>query len=134
MERSLCCLLLSVHDLPHGGDIKPQPREQGRLIKIKMIIVVRSSNIGADAHISSLSAVGLDFCHQVGGILRAGESGFLYIIGDLRDSRGSGLMNGSSSALLSALEALPMIFVSTEQSNISAAPFTAFIAFFRTSS
>ena len=55
-----------------------------------MIIVVRSSNIGADAHISSLSAVGLDFCHQVGGILRAGESGFLYIIGDLRDSRGSG--------------------------------------------
>lgn len=83
-------LLLAVHDLPHGGDIKPQPREQGRLIKIKMIIVVRSSNIGADAHISSLSAVGLDFCHQVGGILRPGESGFLYIIGDLRDSRGSG--------------------------------------------
>lgn len=75
-----------MQDFPHSGDIQSQPCKQGCLIEVEVVIVVWCSDGRADAHIGGFSTVGLDFRHQVGGVLGAGESGFSYIVGDGGDS------------------------------------------------
>ena len=61
-----------MQDLPCRGDVQPQSRKQGCLVKVKVIVVMRSGDGGADAHVGGFSAVGLDLGHQVGGVLGAG--------------------------------------------------------------
>ena len=75
-----------MQDFPHSGDIQSQPCKQGCFIKVEVVTVVWCSDGRADAHIGGFSTVGLDFRHQVGGVLGAGESGFPYIVGDGGDS------------------------------------------------
>ena len=86
--------LLLAQQLPENRNIEFKSRHQRVFVDVEPGVVVGSRNVAADAHIGSLSAMGLDPGHQVGGVLGAGEASAGNVAGDLRDSGSPGFYEG----------------------------------------